>query len=217
MVERNPKSPYHHGHLREAMVEAAVAIVAEGGVEALTVREAARRAGVSSGAPFRHFSGKPALVAAVAEDGMGRLRAAIEAALAECGSTHPLVRMLAIGGAYLDWAMSHPTHYRVLGDRTQIDWAASETLPRDNRWIREQMLDLFAQARSEGLLREVDIGVLNLQTRAMAYGLARMFVDGHLGEFGIAPEQARRALIGAIRDFLINCASDPAAARAVLA
>ena len=216
MTDANPKSPYHHGRLREAMVEAAVAIVAEDGVEALTVREAARRAGVSSGAPFRHFSGKPALVAAVAEEGMGRLRAAIEAALAGCASTHPLVRMQALGEAYLDWAMSHPTHYRVLGDRTQIDWAASEVLPRDNRWIREQMLDLFAEARSDGLLREIDVAVLNLQTRAMAYGLARMFVDGHLGEFGIAPEQAKGALLGALREFLIGCASDPAAARTAL-
>src|SRR5579871_2109283 len=71
---------YHHGNLRAALVEAALALVEDVGADRVTVREAARRAGVSSGAPFRHFPDRTALLTAVAEEAMRRLRVAVDAA-----------------------------------------------------------------------------------------------------------------------------------------
>jgi AcrR family transcriptional regulator len=204
---------YHHGDLRNAMIEAAVELVREGGAESVTIREAARRAGVSSGAPFRHFPNRTALMTAVAEEGMARLRASIEARLAACASDHPLVRLSAIGEGYFAWASQHPTHYRVVGDRTQIDFAGSEILSGDNRWIREQMLALFDRAHTEGLLRPCDLAVVHLQCRALAYGLARMHVDGHLPEFGVAPDQAIARMRAAMQAFILSLARDPEALR----
>ena len=74
--------PYHHGDLRRVLIDAALQLVGEGGAEAVSVREAARRAGVSPGAPFRHFPSRDALMQAVAEEAQRRFRAEIEAALA---------------------------------------------------------------------------------------------------------------------------------------
>ena len=54
--------PYHHGDLRRVLIEAALALAEEGGIEQISVREAARRAGVSPGAPFRHFESRDALM-----------------------------------------------------------------------------------------------------------------------------------------------------------
>ena len=210
------KTAYHHGRLREAMVEAAVEIVRESGADAVSIREAARRAGVSSGAPFRHFANRTALMTGVAEAGMTRLRDAVEQGLAACEGEHPLRRMLAIGDAYVDWALAHPTHYRVLGDRLSIDWEGSETLKADNRYIRERMLEVLAECRARKLLRETDIDTLNLQLRAMAYGLVRMAVDGHLPEFGIPADGAKAALRAALTAFLISMARDPDEARRIL-
>ena len=65
---------YHHGNLRKALIDAAVQLVEEGGPEKVSVREVAKRAGVSPGAPFRHFSNKTALMTAVAEQAMSRFR-----------------------------------------------------------------------------------------------------------------------------------------------
>jgi len=59
--------PYHHGDLRRVLIDAALKLVGEGGADAVSVREAARRAGVSPGAPFRHFPSREALMSAVAE------------------------------------------------------------------------------------------------------------------------------------------------------
>src|SRR5260221_12228082 len=84
---RSPRAPapnpYHHGDLRRVLIDAALQLVGEGGADAVSVREAARRAGVSPGAPFRHFSSRDALMNAVADEAQRRFRAEIELALAE--------------------------------------------------------------------------------------------------------------------------------------
>jgi AcrR family transcriptional regulator len=67
--------PYHHGNLKEALLDAAVAMIAETGPRGFTLREAARRAGVSHNAPYRHFRDRNDLLAAVATDGFDRLNA----------------------------------------------------------------------------------------------------------------------------------------------
>src|SRR3569623_757885 len=83
---RTPEArPYHHGDLRRVLIDAALQLAAEGGE--VSVREAARRAAVSPGAPFRHFPNRDALMAAVAEEAQRRFRTEIEAALAEAPAT----------------------------------------------------------------------------------------------------------------------------------
>nr|MDP9179551.1 TetR/AcrR family transcriptional regulator [Gemmatimonadota bacterium] len=72
-----PRRPYHHGDLRQALVDAAIELLRKSGPEALTLRGAARAAGVSQAAPYRHFKDRRALVAAVADDGFRRLRLAM--------------------------------------------------------------------------------------------------------------------------------------------
>lgn len=202
---------YHHGSLREAMIEAAVDILEETGAETVSVREAARRAGVSSGAPFRHFASKTALMTAVAEDGMQRLRAAIGQSVRRCKSDHPLVRLIAIADGYVHWATTSPTHYRVVGDRTQIDFDASEILTGGAGAIRQDMTRIFEEAKHLKLLRTNDIDALHFECRAFAYGLARMCVDGHLPEWGVPKSKAAAAMRAAFRRYALSLAADPAA------
>ena len=205
------RSTYHHGNLREAIVAAAVQLVAESGIEAMTLREAARRAGVSSGAPFRHFPGKRELVLAVAEQGMAQLRTSIARGLADCQAENPLVRLAMLGSAYVDWASDHPTHYRVLGDRLLIDFYHSEALLADNRWIRETMEHLLRAGQEQGQIGPLDLTQANLQCRAMAYGLARMLVDGHFPEFAISSNtNMRHAMIDALDGMIALLARDSA-------
>src|SRR5260370_8670028 len=85
-----PPKPYHHGDLRRVLIGAALGLVEEGGVEAVSVREAARRAGVSPGAPFRHFPSRDALLTAVAVEAQRRFRGEIAAALSTAPADYPL-------------------------------------------------------------------------------------------------------------------------------
>src|SRR5437660_8463493 len=105
-----PPKPYHHGDLKRVLIDAALLLAEEGGAEAVQVREAARRAGVSPGAPFRHFPSRVALMSAVAEEAMRRFRAEIEHAL-DHAPADPLGRFRAIGIAYLRWALRNPTFF----------------------------------------------------------------------------------------------------------
>jgi len=208
---RRPARAYHHGALRDAMIAAAVEIVEEHGAEHVTVREAARRAGVSSGAPFRHFASKRALMTAVAEDGMARLKSSVAQRLKRCASDHPLVRLIFIADAYAQWAVTSPTHYRVVADRVQIDFAESEILTGGANWLRAEMTRLFESARDGGHLRSPDIERQHFESRAFAYGLARMCVDDHLREWGIVKSRALPAMRAAFRGYLLSLAADPAA------
>ena len=90
-------SSYHHGDLKKALIDSGVEILSEKGIKNLSLREAARRAGVSHTAPYRHFEDKDALLAAIAEEGFLRLIQKLEAGIAKYPN-NPLQRHYAIRG-----------------------------------------------------------------------------------------------------------------------
>src|SRR5262245_3588840 len=97
-VRKATRRAYHHGNLRQVLVDTTLALIEEQGVENTTVRDAARRAGVSSGAPFRHFPDRRALLTAVAEEAMRRLREEIAGEMRK-PAADPLKRFRAMGAA----------------------------------------------------------------------------------------------------------------------
>jgi AcrR family transcriptional regulator len=105
---------YHHGDLRRALVDAALAPIAEGELGTFSLREVARRAGVTPAAPYHHFKDKTGLLAAVAEEGFVTLCGRLEAALAPVPPADLRGRFGALARAYLTFARAHPAHYRVM-------------------------------------------------------------------------------------------------------
>lgn len=105
--------PYHHGNLKEALLDAAVALIAETGPRGFTLREVARRAGVSHNAPYRHFRDRNDLLAAVATDGFDRLTRAMARKSPQSG---PLNRLRRSGLAYVDFALRFPQHFAAMFD-----------------------------------------------------------------------------------------------------
>jgi AcrR family transcriptional regulator len=102
------RSTYHHGALRPALIAAARALLDEGGPEAVGLREAARRVGVTPTATYRHFRDKEALLAAVAAEGFREFGAALTAA---GRAADPLPAM---GAAYIDFALAKPGMFRLM-------------------------------------------------------------------------------------------------------
>jgi AcrR family transcriptional regulator len=105
--------PYHHGNLKQALLEAAVELIAETGPRGFTLREAARRAGVSHNAPYRHFRDRDDLLAAVATDGFDRLTRAMARSSPKAS---PLNRLRRSGLAYVDFALRWPQHFAAMFD-----------------------------------------------------------------------------------------------------
>ncbi len=103
-----PDRPYHHGHLRQAILSAAVDVLAESGPAHLSLRELARRAGVSHAAPAHHFGDKAGLLTAGAAEGYTLLADALTAAHEHSGS------FLDVGVAYVRFAVDHRAHFEVM-------------------------------------------------------------------------------------------------------
>ena len=106
------KSSYHHGDLADVMMRLAVSHIAAQGTEKLSLRALAREAGVSQSAPYRHFPTKRCLLAAVATQGFNILHQKMLEAIAEEPSA--AARFIAMGVAYVEFALAHPTHYHLM-------------------------------------------------------------------------------------------------------
>ena len=113
------KADYHHGRLRQALIETAVKTIAQRGVDALSLRELAARAGVSPGAPYHHFPNRSDLLASIAEEGFTRLEAKLIAAH-DAAPDDASARLEALGLAYVTFAVSSLGYFRVMfhGDST---------------------------------------------------------------------------------------------------
>ena len=171
-------------------------------MDAVSVREAARRAGVSPGAPFRHFPSRDALLRAVAEEAQRRFRTEIEAALAEAPAD-PLARFRALGLAYLRWAMRNPAHFEIISTGRYFAHASSGELTRDNAELIALTEQTLADAFAAGQLRTSDLKQVQIAGRALVYGFARMNIDGHFPRWGVATPEAERTA-EAILDLFID-------------
>lgn len=189
-----PRATYHHGNLREVMVDATARLIEAEGLDAVTVREVARIAGVSSGAPFRHFPNKQSLMTAVAEEAMRRFRAEIDAMLEKLVNAPPLAKFRAMGAAYINWALRNPAHFEVVSARRQIDYDSSDDLKRTNTEIQELMEKFLREAQKRGEIGKGRLAPVLLEARALSYGLARMYIDNHLPQWDVAEGGERAAM-----------------------
>jgi AcrR family transcriptional regulator len=201
--------PYHHGDLRRVLIDAALALAEEGGAEAVSVREAARRAGVSPGAPFRHFESRDALMTAAAEEAQRRFRAEIAEALAEIPADDPLRRFRGFGLAYLRWAMRNPAHFEIISNGRHFDHDGALELSRDNAELIAATGTLLAEAGARGQLRTTDLKRVQIAGRALVYGLARMNLDGHFPRWGVAADEIGPTVEAALDLFIGSIARDP--------
>ena len=167
---------YHHGALREALLNASVDLLRTGGVEALSLRAVARAAGVSQTAPYRHFKDRRALVAGVAQEGFARLGAAIKRAVQEGEPGLPALRRGLV--AYIRFAQEHPAEYRVMfgpelarrDDLPEFDEAALS--------VFDLLRDAIARLQQGGVLGEGDPGLMSITVWATLHGLAMLALDG---------------------------------------
>src|SRR3954468_16224943 len=104
---------YHHGDLRRTLLDASLALVEEQGIGALSLREVARKAGVTHNAPYHHFPDKGTLLAAISEEGFALLAREMTAARAGARDD-PRSRLEACGQSYVRFALKSPAHFRVM-------------------------------------------------------------------------------------------------------
>jgi AcrR family transcriptional regulator len=205
--------PYHHGDLRRVLIDAALQLAEQGGAAAVSVREAARRAGVSPGAPFRHFESRDALMTAAAWEAQRRFRAEIDTALAEAPANDPLSRFRSFGLAYLRWAMRNPAHFEIISSGRYFDHDGAADLSRDNAELIALAERMLADAFAAGALRTSELKPVLIAGRALVYGFARMNIDGHFPRWGVAEADAERTAEAILDLFIEGIAKRPPSTR----
>jgi AcrR family transcriptional regulator len=144
-----PRRPYHHGDLRAALVEASRALIRKKGLHGFTLREVARRAGVSHNAPYRHFRNRDDLLAAIAEEGFNRLTARVQEAASK--GAGPLDRLRMAGVAYVQFGLDRPEEFNVMFSMSpDPDTHPSAKAAAEASF--QSLLDLIVDCRNAGLL-----------------------------------------------------------------
>jgi AcrR family transcriptional regulator len=170
--------PYHHANLRKTLLDAAVTLIGEVGPRAFTLREVARRAGVSHNAPYRHFASRDELLVAVAAEGFDRLTATMLKWMSASESTHE--RLVLCGCGYVDFALRWPHHLLVMFDLP----IASRPRSKKHNPLGENafsvLLDCIAAAQQSGDLPQGDPMPLAWTAWSLVHGISRLGISGIL-------------------------------------
>jgi AcrR family transcriptional regulator len=164
---------------RTALIDAATRLLDRGGVEAVTLREVGRLAGVSHNAPYKHFASKEALLAVLAARELDRQSAGL--AHAASRSAGPEVTLRRALHEYVRWASAHPARFKLVFGRWTVD---SAELAEAAETARAGLLTLVETAQRAGALPAGDPDRLAALLRALAHGAADLASAGHLSAGG---------------------------------
>ena len=168
---------YHHGNLREALIQAALDLIARHGPAGFTFAEAARAAGVSPAAPYRHFRDREALMADVARRGFERFAADLKQAWND-GKPDPMSAFEAVGKAYLTFARNEPAYYSAMFEsgvpadlNPELKAAGDEAFAMLRQASEAVIATLPAENRAPALM-------VGLHIWSLAHGIASLFARG---------------------------------------
>ena len=177
---RRGKRGYHHGNLREALIKAALSLIGERGSEGVTLAEAARMAGVSAAAPYRHFKDREALMAAVAGEGYAKFADMLEQAWND-GAPDAIAALERVGSAYLAFAREEPALYAAMFE-SSVALGTDSTL----KSAADRAYDVLQTAcdrihESLPVDRRAPARMMALHIWSMAHGIASLFARGDAG------------------------------------
>jgi len=202
------KKSYHHHDLRRSLIDEAISLMQEVEINQLSLREISRRIGVSHNAPYRHFADKEELLTAVAEEGFLLLRDTLEAKIHKGSDNHlsdnPLKELQDIGVAYIQFALEHPSQYRLMFGKYRktltlqppdLAKAPGEVLAMlvdaavqqegfDKVSLNAQaqalmvLINVVIRGQQIGVFREDDPKQLALAAWSLVHGLSMLLIDG---------------------------------------
>jgi AcrR family transcriptional regulator len=210
-ADPDPRKPYHHGSLRSALIEASIALAREGGPDRVILREAARAAGVSHSAAYRHFADREALLAEVARFARNELAAEMRRRVNR--AKDPRRRLRAVGTAYIDFALAEPGLFRTAftshpptsqddGDRaTGREDPSHTTAIADPFDVLGQVLD---EAQAAGVLDPQRRPGAEIAAWSAVHGLAGLLLDGPLPTSAAGIKFSRGRVLDLVERGLLN-------------
>jgi AcrR family transcriptional regulator len=170
------KRAYHHGDLRRALIQAAWRLVRDQGVDTLTLREVARKVGVTHAAPYHHFESREALLEVLADEAFAAM--SDEMAEAAAGVTDPSERLFVVGRAYVDHARARPEHVQVMFRRYPGMKDQSPDSPGSRAFAH--LFEAVLACQEAGLAPSGDPWQLALSAWSLVHGFVKLWADGPL-------------------------------------
>lgn len=196
-IETAERGGYHHGALRAALIAAAEEVIAERGVDGFSLRETARRAGVSPAAPGHHFKDARGLLTAVATGAYRDFGDALESAGAGLDRTG---QIRAQGIAYVRFALAHRPRFDLMWRKALLDTDDPDLIAAGDRAFL--VLDRVVRGDANDCdAREVDMAP-SIAAWSMVHGFARLAMEGAFGPESDAAERAAEALLPHVLDHL---------------
>jgi AcrR family transcriptional regulator len=188
MPDETPRERYHHGDLQRALIAAAEAILIERGVEGFTLREAARRAGVSAAAPAHHFGSAAGLLTEVALLGFETLTHFLRDGAAE-GGTDPAARLHGQGLGYVRFARTHPARFLLMFRKDRLNWEDARLRAAGQAAFveLEDAVRAYRGIAAGGPLDRAALATV-LAAWSVVHGFAHLALDGKFDALGGAQE-----------------------------
>ena len=200
--KRKKRGDYHHGDLRRALLTEALRTIQTAGVEDLTLRTVGDKLGVSRSALYRHFSDKQALLAAVSTEGFRMLRLALTDAWEHSGRGR--TGFEAMGLAYIEFAATHPSHYRVMFGRFLESCARDAELLQESRAAFQVLVEALIALQQEGAVRRDDPMTMALFVWSAVHGIAMLSIDGQLAWSDRDRVPLNEYVVARVRDAIKN-------------
>ena len=170
---------YHHGDLPNTLLRAVEEIIVESGLRGVSLREAARRAGVSHSAPAHHFGDKDGLLAAFAQEGFRTLEQALRGAAVSTMDEPPMDQMAALGLSYVRFAAEHPAHFDVMF-RSGLDKTGHDELHDQADATFTALEERVVALQEAGFYSDESTEAVSLYFWSLAHGAASLWVDGQI-------------------------------------
>lgn len=173
------KKNYHHGDLRRKLIETALEIISEHGLEKVSMRVLGQRLGVSRSAPYRHFANKSALLCAIAEDGYKKLTTVMNNSNKKL-SDDPLTRLVNTGIAYVEFAVSNSAHYRIMFGNEILENKRTPELVKAAETSFNELLYAVKAGQDAKLVKSINTYIIANTLWSMTHGISTLLIDGQI-------------------------------------
>jgi AcrR family transcriptional regulator len=194
---------YHHGDLKNALISAGVEILSQDGIEGLSLRKVAQRAGVSHNAPYSHFPDKQSLIAAISTEGFKQLYDGLDTAI----SSYPddPKRQLQEGAwAYVQFAMNNADTFKIMFSGVLEKEKEYPAFVEISRKTFERVVDVVRSCQEAGVLRSTPPEITAVIVWGQIHGVISLMLEGQISHTVLDRFEIREIVLFAIDQILIS-------------
>lgn len=174
-----PPKKYHHGDLKNALIEAGIKILSKEGVGGLSLRKVAKQAGVSHSAPYAHFTDKQSLIAAISTEGFKQLYAELDAAISS-NAGDPKQQLMGGAWAYVEFAMNNTDTFKIMFSGALEKEKAYPAFVEISHKTFERVADIVSACQDVGVLRPAPVEIMAVSVWGQLHGIISLILEGQV-------------------------------------